>query len=62
MLMSDHVTKKWVRNENVKKMNGLKMLSKKEQKAVNGGYACVDGYRCLPGSYCVRGLCRSIED
>lgn len=62
MFMSDHVTKNEFEMRILKKVNGLKMLSKKEQKAVNGGYACVDGYRCPPGSYCVRGLCRSIED
>lgn len=46
------------------KLKGAKVLGKAEQKAINGGYACVyPTYWCPPGTYCdfsmgEDGLCR----
>jgi len=38
--------------KNLKELKGVKLLSKNEQKAITGGYACVDNVWCPPGSYC----------
>jgi len=47
--------------KDLKKMKGVKILSKKEQKAIKGGYACREPEMwCPPGSICVDGLCRPV--
>lgn len=51
--------------KNILEQTGVKSLTKKEQKNINGGYACKleqDGsYSCPPGTYCApSGLCRRI--
>ncbi len=49
--------------KDLKNVKNAKVLSKIEQKAVKGGYACKfpDNW-CPPGTYCnPQGLCRSIK-
>jgi hypothetical protein len=51
----------------LKELKGVKLLTKKEQKSVVGGYACINGTTCPPNSYCCYGdelykLCRRIGD
>jgi hypothetical protein len=48
----------------LKELQGVKLLSKKEQRAVVGGLGCIGG-TCPPGSYCCTkktsdfyGICR----
>ncbi len=45
--------------KNLKKLTGAKQLSKMEQKAIKGGWACSypDNW-CPSGSYCCGHLCR----
>ena len=39
--------------KNLKELKGVKMLSKKEQKAVTGGRGCwIGDMTCPPNSYC----------
>ncbi len=40
--------------KNLNELNGVKILSKNEQKAITGGLACVpeDGYYCPVDMYC----------
>ena len=40
----------------LKELKGAKILSKNEQKAITGGYACYGGSSCPPGSYCCNPL------
>lgn len=45
--------------KNLKELKGVKLLSKVEQKAIAGGYACrYPNDWCPPGSVCCGGLCR----
>lgn len=42
-----------------KNLKGAKKLSKMEQKAIKGGYACREPEMwCPPGSHCCGNLCR----
>ena len=45
--------------KSLKQLKGAKLLSKMEQKAVKGGFACVEPEMwCPSGTCCVNGLCR----
>jgi hypothetical protein len=49
--------------KNLKELTGVKVLSKNEQKAITGGYACLDpDYSCPEGSYCCLRLLRCKPD
>lgn len=51
--------------KNLKGLKGAKILSKKEQKSILGGFGCPTGGSCPPGTFCCtkgefEGLCRPV--
>jgi hypothetical protein len=53
------LTQNIINMKNLKNLKGAKKLSKMEQKAIKGGYACREPEMwCPPGSCCEGVLCR----
>ncbi|WP_320019064.1 hypothetical protein [Labilibaculum manganireducens] len=47
--------------KDLQKLNGAKILSKKEQQMVKGGRACNNEYPCPSGYSCINYICKKGE-